>query len=112
MTVRGVIGYSESNYPCSRLVLVLLVTALLLAVAPAGAKATSSQFEAIDATCNIVPGDVEITGNLLHIRGQINTNIASCLYPRHSISGIGSDIAILDWSPCTPYWACSALYSV
>lgn len=55
------------------LVLVLLVAALL-AVAPAAAKAKRTQFEAFEATCNIVPGDAEITGNVLHIREQINTN--------------------------------------
>jgi hypothetical protein len=54
--------------------LLLALSTALLAVAPVVAKATRTQFEAIEATCNIVPGDVTVTGNVLHIRGQINTN--------------------------------------
>ena len=58
--------------------LIFLVLALWaitpLTVAPAAAEATSTPFSAYEATCNIVPGDVTVTGNMLHIRGQINTN--------------------------------------
>lgn len=52
----------------------LALCTALIAVAPAAARATRTQFEAIEATCDIVPGNVKITGNVLHIRGQINTN--------------------------------------
>ncbi len=55
------------------LVLVMLIASLIM-LTPAGATATRTPFTAMEATCSVAPGNVTISGNVLHIRGQTNTN--------------------------------------
>ncbi len=60
----------------------VLVAALVLRASPAEASATTTRFTALDAACSITPGIQWVSGNVLHIRGEVDAKRIASSDPR------------------------------
>lgn len=57
------------------LLLCLVITALPLAAGPVGADVSRTPVQALEYTCVKSPGEIWQSGNVLHVRGQLNENV-------------------------------------
>ena len=60
---------------------VLALLTVFWGAVPAAARATVTEFTALEATCSVIPGTEWVSGNVLHIRNEVDTTRVASTAP-------------------------------